>query len=88
MATMSSPKILVEQSLSWQPFNLGRIVSQALLRVLNAPTTSELVRFATISGTALAKAITPAARTVKMVEKRMTKRLEKATLAENDWRCR
>ena len=32
------------------------------------------------AGTALAKAIAPAARTVKMVEKRMVKRLEKGYL--------
>jgi len=40
------------------------------------------------AGTAPAKAMAPAARTVKMVEKCMLKRLEKATLAENDRGCR
>ena len=73
--------------------NSGMMVSHWLLRMLKAWVMSPFVLFATISGTAPAKAMTPAVRTVKIVEKRMAKRLakkrlEKATLAEGDWGCR
>lgn len=40
--------------------------------------------FSTTSGTAPARAMAPAAMTVKMIEKRMVKRLEKAAEAGND----
>ena len=72
-ATSSAVIALVHSSFPQLP-NLGRMVSHWLLSVLKALMTSVLDLFATISGTAPAKAMTPAARTVKMVEKRMVKR--------------
>lgn len=83
MAAQSSTTTAVEQVMSEQPPNLGRMVSHWLLRSVRA--VSAVALFSMISGTALAKAIAPAARTAKMVEKRMMKRIEKATLAESDW---
>ena len=59
-----------------QPLNNGMMVSHWLLRAVNSSCMVDL--FAIISGTALAKAVTLAAMTMKMVEKRMVKRLENA----------
>ena len=62
---------------SLQPFNLGVISPNLVLRSLKALGTSIASLFATIWGTAAAKATEPAARTVKMAEKRMVKRVVK-----------
>lgn len=77
-AATISRTISLEHVLSKQLPNLGVIVSILWLRSATVFWTSVIDLFATISGTAPAKAIAPAARTVKMVEKRMMKRLEKA----------
>ena len=73
MAWTSSVTMFLEQVSSMQSSNLGMMVSAALLKVLKAFWMSVTDLFMAITGTAAAKAVAPAARTVKMVEKRMVK---------------
>jgi len=73
MAWTSSSTMFLEQVSSMQSSNLGMMVSAALLKVLKAFWMSVTDLFMAITGTAAAKAVAPAARTVKMVEKRMVK---------------
>ena len=87
MVEMISLTILVVQLSSTQPSYFWTMGGHWLPRLVKEFWMSVMDPLAAMSGMTPAMAMAPAARTVRMVEKRMVERLEKATEAVKEWRC-